>query len=75
MTPELRKYEKLVILGRIVGLAAAVAFGSLYFISEEQAPTICTIAFYAFCLIALGLIALTLYTARFKRRHGIHRHG
>lgn len=75
MTPDLRKYEKLVILGRIVGLAAVVAFGSLYLISEEQAPTIYTIVFYVFCLIMLGLIVLTLYTSRFKRRHGIHRHG
>ena len=74
MTPE-RKYEKLVMLGRIAGLAAAVAFGSLYLISEEQAPAIYAVTFYAFCLIMLGLIALTLYTSRFKRRHGIHRHG
>lgn len=75
MTPELKKYEKLVMLGRIVGLAAAVTFGSLHLISEEQAPTIYTIAFYVFCLTMLGLIALILYISRFKRRHGIHRHG
>jgi 4-hydroxybenzoate polyprenyltransferase len=61
--------------GRAVGGSAAVAAGGLLLVSEEQAPAIYSIMFYAFVLSILGLIVLTIYTSRFKRRHGIHRHG
>ena len=75
MTEALTKYEKLVTAARVVGVLAALSFGALFFIKEDNAPTLYSAVFYAFVLIMLGLIVLTIYTSRFKRSHGIHRHG
>ena len=75
MSAALEKYEKLVTLGRVIGTLAAASAGALFLIEEPEFPALYSAVFYAFVLIMLSLIVLTIYTARFKRRNEIHRHG
>ena len=75
MNATLANYERLVTFGRVVGLLAVASFGALFLIEEGQSPSLYSAIFYAFVLIMLSLIVLTIYTARFKRRNEIHRHG
>ena len=75
MSAALEKYEKLVAHGRVIGLLAVASAGALFLIEEAAFPALYSAAFYAFVLIMLSLIVLGIYTARFKRRNEIHRHG
>ena len=75
MSAALEKYEKLVTLGRVIGLLAAASAAALFIIEAAEFPALYSAVFYAFVLIMLSLIVLTIYTARFKRRNEIHRHG
>lgn len=75
MTEAPAKYERLVMVARVIGVFTAASFGALFLINEEEAPGLYSAVFYAFVLIMLSLIVLTIYTSRFKRSHGIHRHG
>jgi hypothetical protein len=68
-------YDRLVTFSGVAGVVAALSFAALFLISEERSASAYSAAFYIFLASILSLILLTIYTARFKRRHGVHRHG
>jgi hypothetical protein len=61
--------------GRVLGVLALLAVGGLLFVQESQSPSLYSAIFYAFVIIMLSFVVLTVFTSRFKSRHGIHRHG
>jgi hypothetical protein len=68
-------YDRLVTFSGVAGVVAALSFAALFLISEERSASAYSAAFYIFLASILSLILLTIYTARFKSRHGVHRHG
>ncbi|MGX7895135.1 hypothetical protein [Tsuneonella sp. HG222] len=69
------KYDRLVTFNRVAGVVATLSFAALLLISEERSASMYSAAFYVFLASILSLIVLTIFTARCKRRHGVHRHG
>jgi NhaP-type Na+/H+ or K+/H+ antiporter len=75
VSEHLAKYEKLVGWGKAIGVLALASGGALFLVSEDQAPAAYLAIFITFQVAVVSLIILTIYISRFKRRHGIHRHG
>ena len=75
MTAHAEKYEKLVNWSRVTGVLVLLSGALLFLLNEDDRPTFYLAAFVVLQISILGLIGLTVLTARFKKKHGIHRHG
>ena len=75
MKRELDAYKRLVFWGRVSGIAFFLTFATVGLMEEERNPPLYLAAFILFQIATFTMIGLGIYQWRFKRKHGIHRHG